>query len=760
MKAKRIVMQICLLCAAMLPAVAQAQFTFTTNNGAITITGYTGSGGAVAIPNAINGLPVTSVGVNAFISLNSLTSVTIPDTVVNISSQAFYYCTSLTNVALGNSVTNIGNYAFDSCTNLLNVTIPASIQSLGTYAFAFCASLNGAYFQGNAPPNTGVAFYSDPHAVVYHLPGATGWGQTFGGAPTAFYVLPVPFNYTTNNGTITITEYTGLDGVVTIPGMIFVVGATNFLPVTSIGTNAFAGCSNLFSVSIPDSVTNLGDDAFADCTNLIGVLFEGNAPDPNFQAFDSHTAFTNDENALVYYLPGTTGWHSTFGGIPTIQLPFFCTAANGVITITGYAGSSGAVAIPDEIGGMPVTGIGDEAFYQCTNLNSVTIPAGVTNIGHGAFAYCGSLASITIPNSVTNIGNYAFWNCTNLTSATISTNVSSIGASDFDSCTSLTNVSIPGGVINIGGYAFQNCASLSSITIPASVTNIGVFAFDACSNLTAIMVDPQNTNFSSLDGVVLNKSQNKLVLYPGGKAGNYTIPSSVTSIGNFAFDSCASLTGITITSSINYIPDWAFDSCSRLTSLTMPYNYYFQSIGSYVFESCNSLTSFIIPDTVQFIGYHIFADCTNLTDVTIGNGLLFPPSSTLSGSFVGCSSLTSIYLTGSAPHFTWNPTNEIATPTAYYLPGAATNYISGLPTALWLPRLQTGGASFGVQTNQFGFNITWAGGWTVVVEACTNLADPVWTAVGTNAIGSGGSSYFGDSQWTNYPGRSYRLRWP
>jgi hypothetical protein len=80
--------------------------------------------------------------------------------------------------------------------------------------------------------------------------------------------------------------------------------------------------------------------------------------------------------------------------------------------------------------------------------------------------------------------------------------------------------------------------------------------------------------------------------------------------------------------------------------------------------------------------------------------------------------------------------------------------------ALWLPRVQTGDASFGIQTNQFGFNINWASGWTVEVDACTNLANPVWTAVGNNNIGSGGSSYFSDSQWTNYPSRFYRLRWP
>ena len=124
---------------------------------------------------------------------------------------------------------------------------------------AAATSLTGVYFQGNAPSADSTVFTSDDNATVYYLPGTTGWGPTFGGLPTALWDQQVPFNYTTNNGTITITGYTGPGGAVTIPDTI------NGLPVTSIGDYAFCNCTSLTSVTIPNSVTSIGDEAFSYC---------------------------------------------------------------------------------------------------------------------------------------------------------------------------------------------------------------------------------------------------------------------------------------------------------------------------------------------------------------------------------------------------------------------------------------------------------------------------------------------------------------
>ncbi len=185
------------------------------------------------------------------------------------------------------------------------------------------------------------------------------------------------WGYETFNGAIILLEYTGPGGAVTIPGTI------NGLPVTIVGDQAFFGCFSLTSVSIPNGVTRIGDYAFDECINLTSVIFKGNAPilgGPNVFYWDS---------ATIYYVAGTTGWGPTFGGLSTCLLDPLSQAGyttnNGTITITRYMGSGGLVIIPETINGLPVTSIGDYAFFECYGLTSITIPEGVTSIGDSAF---------------------------------------------------------------------------------------------------------------------------------------------------------------------------------------------------------------------------------------------------------------------------------------------------------------------------------------------------------------------------------------
>jgi hypothetical protein len=797
MKAGRKLILILWVCAVMLASGAHAQFLFVTSNNVVTITGYTGSNSTVVVPKRISGLPVALIGASAFASMTNLTSVTLPDTVTTIYPSAFYNCSGLTNITLGNGLTTIGNYAFEYCSNLSNVTIPDTFRSLGDLAFAYCASLTGVYFQGKAISPSGSPFYSDSHAVVYYLPWTTGWGATFGGLPTASYLPSAQFNYTINygfgNATITITGYTGSGGMVTIPSTIYDIGTSNFLPVNSIGSFAFAGSTNLSSVSIPvgvttignyafqncsslsnviiqDRITSFGYFAFANCTNLTSVFFGSNAPFvwPD-QFYFNDKFFLNDSNATAYYSPGTGGWDFTFEGIPKVQVPYIYTIESGTITLRNYAGPGGALTIPDTIGGLPVASIGNGAFALCGSLTSVTIPDSVTELGCFAFFACSNLTSATLSTNLQYIGVSLFDSCINLTNASIPEGVFIIGASAFQNCASLGNVTIPNTVTTIGNFAFQNCASLASVAIPASVkaipknvfsfiSGIGWDAFGACASLQSITVDPQNTNYSSLDGVLFDRNQGTLIQYPAGKYGNYVIPSSVGSIGNSAFDACAGLTGVAISSLSAGIGNWAFTGCSGLTNVTTAYEC---TPGYCAFESCSSLKSigFRLPSPPS-IASHSFDNCTNLTDASIYNwysGLSLDGSVT----FSDCPNLTSVYLASTYPSFIWNPTNQIATPTAYYLPGANLAHVSGLPMAPWLPRIQNNDVSFGFTTNQFGFNINWAYGLTVLVEACADLANPVWTPLATNTIAgapASGSIYFSDPQWTNYPSRVYRIR--
>ena len=346
--------------------------------------------------------------------------------------------------------------------------------------------------------------------------------------------------------------------------------------VTSICGEAFTGCYNMLSVTIPSSVKTICSDAFKECTGLKKVIV------PDIAAwcaiiFDGDTFELRGSNPLIYahHLYSDENTEITDLVIPS-----------GVTSIVDYAfnGCSGlqSVTIPSS-----VTRIGDNAFLNCysltkvvvpdvaawcsiyfdggdsnplyyahhlysdesTEITDLVIPEGVTSIGSYAFCVCLGLKSVTIPSSVTSIGGYAFDTCLGLKSVTIPSSVTSIGDGAFYDCRNLTSVTIPSSVTSIGGYAFHGCSSLQSVTIPSSVTSIGDWAFQA-SGLTSV-----------------------------------SIPSSVTSIGDYAFNGCSSLTSVTIPSSVTSIGDYAFKGCSSLTSVIIPSSV--TSIGDYAFNFTN-----------------------------------------------------------------------------------------------------------------------------------------------------------------------------
>jgi hypothetical protein len=217
---------------------------------------------------------------------------------------------------------------------------------------------------------------------------------------------------------------------------------------------------------------------------------------------------------------------------------------------------------------------------------------------------------------------------------------------------------------SIGDGAFAGCTKLTSVTIPNTVTSIGDDAFNYCTGLTAINVDPANSAYTSENGVLYNKAKTTLVKYPIGKTGAFTIPNTVTSIGEAAFASCSSLTSVTIGNGVISIGQNAFDGCTSLTGVTIPNSV--TSIGFAAFANCTSLTSVTILAGVTSIGESAFFHCWNLTSITIPNSVTsignsvfmscgltsvtIPSSVTTIGysAFFGCTRLTNVtFETGS-----------------------------------------------------------------------------------------------------------------
>ena len=249
----------------------------------------------------------------------------------------------------------------------------------------------------------------------------------------------------------------------------------------------------------------------------------------------------------------------------------------------------------------------NEIWYTSTDGNIVT-PYATDAFGANIVSntYENGKGVIVFDAPVASIGDYAFDDCTSLTSVTIPDSVTSIGNGAFDGCTSLISATIPDSVTSIGNGAFALCTSLTSVTIPDSVTSIGEQAFLGCSSLTTFYGKFASADNRCLivDGVLNSFAPASLT--------QYTIPDSVTSIGEDAFYNCTSLTIVIIPDSVTSIEYQAFSGCTSLTSVTIPNSV--TSIGQYAFSNCTSLTSVTIGNSVTSIGEGAFIGCTSLKE--------------------------------------------------------------------------------------------------------------------------------------------------
>ncbi|WP_082239930.1 leucine-rich repeat protein [Porphyromonas uenonis] len=583
---------------------------------------------------------------------DDLVSYTIPNTVIVLCDRAFFHCKSLTSLTISNSVTSIGDSAFSGCYSLTSLTIPNSVSSIGDSAFWDCKSLTSLTIPSSvttigANPfsvskfklcNRSTHFYVEDNVLF-----TADKSQLIAYCSTqAFYSIP---NSVTSIGDCAFLGCSSLTSL-TIPDSVTSIGDCVFwhcssltsltIPnsVTSIGDSTFRGCSSLTSLTIPNSVTAIGDCAFSGLTSLtipnsvtaisdcafLGCSSLTSLTIPNSVTSIGDSAFYWCSNLISLTIPNSVtsiGGCAFWGCYSLTSL----TISNSVTSIgdSTFRGCSSltSLTIPNS-----VSAIGDCAFLGCSSLTSLTIPASISFIGNSSFSGCSSLTSLTIPDSVSSIGNSAFDGCSSLTSLTIPDTVTSIGDYAFENCSSLTSLTIPNSVTSIGKGAFEDCSSLISLTIPNSVTSIGDSAFKNCSNLTSLTIpnsittvgsnpfrrltlqlDNRSPHFYVEDNVLFTADKSQLIAYCSTQA-SYSIPNSVTSIGDSAFEGCSNLTSLTIPDSVTSIGKSAFIHCSRLTTLTIPDSV--TSIGKGALYGCDNLNQPTREELKDRFGIRIF----------------------------------------------------------------------------------------------------------------------------------------------------------
>ena len=597
----------------------------------------------------------------------------------------FKGCYNLKELNLPDTLSEIGVNAFNGCTSLTSITLPAACTKVASTAFTDCTALTGIEVD---PDNRTIRSVD---GVLYKLTdGEIKELILYPTAkPTAEFVVP---EKVTTLGASIFKGNTSLRKV-TIAGDVMELGSSLFngctaleeviLPDTlqTIKNSAFEGCTSLKSIDIPDSVTTIeaaafknsgltsvalpvglsafgskngaiDAAAFAGCTDLANISFKGEG---------TNNLFTIEEGVLY---------------------------ADGGKTIVLYpaAKEGTAFAVP-----AAVTKIEDSAFYGAKNLTSISFEAATAldTIADEAFMNCTALQSVSLTAPLTSFGGSVFSGCTALKTVDFAPSVANleVGSKTFENCSALTSATFNGNVAKVGANLFLNCSALTSFTIPAnmvlymtlsSYSSYAYYAFIGCTSLTEINVEEGSTEYASEDGILYSADKTAILYVPANKSfatvgglSTFTIPDSVQRLASGAFYSNQKVQKVVFGKGIKQVDSSLFRDCAALKEVDMSAATGLTSLSSSFFVNCaaiekvilpESVTSlpvrmfdgcglkeFAIPSTVATVGNYAFIDCTSLKKV-------FVPKETIkvgTGAFDGFTEDQAIYIEAASQPSGW-----------------------------------------------------------------------------------------------------------
>ena len=629
----------------------------------------------IVIPDA-----VATIGRFTFYQCRTITSLTIPGGVKYIGSSAFEDCTGLTNITLNDGLEYIGGSAFEGCSGLTQLTIPSTVNSIMLNAFKNCCNLNNIVTEITNPfAIENNVFEGLPSSAVLTVPAGTksayqstpGWSRFQNVVESGNVVPGIQFVQdgihfrVKDDGDLEVTGVDANTKNVDIPRKVTYGGIT--YRVTSIGERAFEGHSDINYLSIPYTIKSIGEYAFIDCGSSMTVNIADLESWCEMKLGNEHSSPLSSAGKVLVYDIETTD----------IEIP------NTVTSIGNFTfyqcRKIKSLSIPGS-----VSKIGSSAFEDCTGLTSVTLSYGNTFISGSAFEGCTGLKELTIPGSVNFIGINAFKNCRNLLSIVSEieypssidkcvfegipsssvlqvprgtklvyrstagwdqfANIVEVGVGNVEFSVGginyrktsanevevasaddgKTEIILPESIVNggvtyyvtaIGERAFDGRSDISYLYIPSSITSIGEYAFIDCgSNIKVEIPDIEAWCKVKLGNEHSSPLSSAKAFYSGGREiKDLVIPNGVEAISSFVFYQCRSITSLIISGSVKTIGSSAFEDCTGLTSLYLSEG--LERIGGSSFEGCTGLSSIILPSSMTSVAINAFKNCRSLTSI-------------------------------------------------------------------------------------------------------------------------------------------------